>query len=89
MILAAIVGLLVTVGVLSVVSGVDSRDTSASEEHVMAGRGMTWRIEREYDDELARELTETLTRNGSPRLESSRFGHAEHSQEVHIGARAA
>jgi hypothetical protein len=89
MILAAIVGLLVTVGVLAVTSGVDSRDTCASEEHMMASRGMTWRIDRDHDDELARELTEALARNGSHHLELSQFGDAGRSQDDHTSTQAA
>ena len=89
MILAAIVGLILAVGVLAVVSGFDSRDTAPSEEHVMAVRGMMWRTDHDYDVELARELAEALARHGSHRLESSQSRHAEGSQDGHSSIRAA
>jgi len=53
---------LVTLGVLAIVSGVDSRDTAGSEEQLAAARGVTWHVDANYDRELAREFGEALNR---------------------------
>jgi hypothetical protein len=80
MILAFIVALLVTMGLLAIVSGVDSRETVPSDEQLVAMRAVSWHCNREYDLELAQELGEAISRLRRLRLDSTPSRPAERAQ---------